>query len=65
MGKVATTRITKSGGSMLLRIPKAIQGIYDLKETEIRVDWYIGFDKEIEKISGDEGVVIRFRPKED
>ena len=61
MGKVASTRITRAGGSMLIRIPIAIQGIYDLKEGEHRVDWFIGSDKEIEKISGDEGVVIRFR----
>jgi hypothetical protein len=49
---------------MLIRIPKSIQGIYDLKEKEVRVDWYIGFDKEIEQIAGDEGVVIRFRGKD-
>lgn len=60
MGKVATTRITKSGGSLIIRIPKSIVGIYDVDPEKTKLEWFIGFDREIEKFAGDEAVVIRF-----
>lgn len=60
MGKVATTRITKSGDSLIIRIPKSIAGIYDLDTETVKIEWYIGFDREIERFAGDEAVVIRF-----
>lgn len=60
------TRISKSAGSYIIRIPRSIVGIFNInKDTENkRIEWYLGSDKEIEKFADDEAVVIRFIKKE-